>query len=143
MHPKFGPVFDEIRSKMPPAATLADLFEPGSLKEWVVRLVEKGGSAEEIRRNPAQWLEEAPDAQVRSTVTEALVAGHDGLADDEVRLILLRAMARCWARFSQQIKAALADAEAKKDAGLAQRLLQDYLDVQRKMKEFSRFYDEA
>jgi hypothetical protein len=48
-------------------------------------------------------------------------------------------LGRTWARFSQQIKTALADAEAKKDAGLRAELMKEFLDVQRKMKEFSSF----
>ena len=63
--------------------------------------------------------------------------------EEEFRGALERGVARAWARFSHKIKAALADAEAKKDAGLQSQLMKEYLDVQRKMKELNKFYDEA
>ena len=64
-------------------------------------------------------------------------------AEADVRFALDRSIGRVWARFSQQIKAALAEAEAKKDAGLQSKLMKEYLDVQRKMKEFNSLYDEG
>lgn len=54
-----------------------------------------------------------------------------------------RRVGQVWARFSQHLKQALVAAEAKKDAELQAQLLKDYLDVQRRMKEFSPSYDEA
>jgi DNA primase len=51
-------------------------------------------------------------------------------------------VARAWARFSQQVAQALNQAEASKDSALQAKLMQDYLDVQRRMKEFTGFYDE-
>ena len=97
--------------------------------------------------------DEDVDLQVRSILTEAWIsgptkahsteAGGDGDPESELRGALNRGNARLWARFSQRIKLALQDAEAKKDAGLHARLSKEYLDVQRKMKEFISFYDEA
>jgi hypothetical protein len=71
------------------------------------------------------------------------VGGETPFAVRDFQVALDRAIARLWARFSQRIKTALAEAEAKKDAGLHSKLMKEYLDVQRKMKEFNSFYDEA
>jgi hypothetical protein len=46
-------------------------------------------------------------------------------------------------RISQRITKALALAEANKDAELEAKLKKEYLDCQRRIKEFSTFYDEA
>ena len=83
------------------------------------------------------------DPQVRSTLTEAWVGGESPFDVRDFQVALDRALSKLWARFSQRIKTALAEAEAKKDAGLHSKLMKEYLDVQRKMKEFNSFYDEA
>lgn len=62
---------------------------------------------------------------------------------EEIKTASLKLLAGAWARFSHGLRLALADAEAKQDKGLHDNLLQQYLDVQRKMKEFNSFYDEA
>jgi hypothetical protein len=82
------------------------------------------------------------DSQVRSILMEASVSG-EKISEDDVKGAIHRGIRRLWARFSQLIKAAMQDAEAKKDAGLHAQLSKEYLDVERKMKEFISFYDEA
>ena len=81
--------------------------------------------------------------KLRSLVTEAMVQPEPRFNQEELKTALDRAVGRLWARFSQQIKAAIGRAEANKNAELQATLMKEYLDVQRKMKEFSSFYDEA
>jgi hypothetical protein len=88
-------------------------------------------------------LNEDLDPQVRSTLTEAWVSQDPLFEKDDFKMSLDKAIGRLWARFSHRIKAALTDAEAKQDAGLHAELMKEYLDVQRKIKEFISFYDEA
>lgn len=45
-----------------------------------------------------------------------------------------------WARFSQELKGRLRDAELKKDEDLRARLAQEFLDVKRRMKGFEAFF---
>ena len=90
------------------------------------------------------------DAQVRSILMEASVNAPPAaepkegeFSTQDVKGAIHRGIRRLWARFSQLIKVAMQDAEAKKDAGLHAQLSKEYLDVERKMKEFISFYDEA
>jgi hypothetical protein len=55
---------------------------------------------------------------------------------------LAKNRSRLWARFSQRIKRMLTEAEFNKDIRLQDQLMKDYLDVQRKMKDFSSLYDQ-
>ena len=48
-----------------------------------------------------------------------------------------------WARFSHQVRVELDRAESAKDAESQAKWMKEYLDVQRKMKEFGKLYDEA
>jgi len=133
----------EARQNLPEKMTLEDFFDHPGARQWVRQLATEAGLLERLRAAPETVLERIEDTQVRSTVTEALVSSDPTFSAEEFKVALMRSMSRCWARFSQQIKNALAHAEAKKDAGLHDQLLKEYLDVQRKMKEFSCFYDEA
>ncbi len=128
---------------MPPNWDLADLFDHLPAREFIRSLLKDPSGLERLREAPEAAIPGDLDTQVRSTLTEALVSEKLPFQIDEFRLSTERGQARSWARFSQLIKVALEDAEAKKDAQLQAKLMQEYLDVQRKMKEFTSFYDEA
>jgi hypothetical protein len=148
---EMGRVLHEVRGKLPEAFKFEDLFEYPPAQAWVRDLLSRPGALESFRDSPD--LGEL-DPQLKTVLTEALVnAGEvskltldkDGQGGPipELRAAATSAIGRAWARFSQHIKSALADAEAKKDAELHQRLMKEYLDVQRKMKDFTNLYDKA
>jgi hypothetical protein len=81
-------------------------------------------------------------------LTEAALEGdRNPLSPEDFRIAIEKGLARIWARFSQKLRAKLAhleaSSEASQDAGLHSDLMKEYLDVQRKIKEFNRFYDEV
>ena len=146
----FAGILSQARQEMPAGLTLADFFDYQPARQWVSRLSNEPGFLERLRNAPASLIEPDLDRQVLSTLTEAWVTrqgqgdAQEGVpSTEEFRLTVRRSLARIWARFSHGVKLALADAEAKNDAGLAAKLMKDYLDGQRKLKEFSNFYDEA
>jgi DNA primase len=147
--------------KLPKTMTLADGFEHPWVADWLGRCLGEGLSGpwktpdfaplmiwEQVSQeldlesqNPRQV------AQVRSILTEAAVQGDQQTEStpegNDLDGALARIVARVWARFSQRVKMSLEEAEAKKDANLHAHWMQEYLDVQRRLKEFNRFYDEA
>jgi hypothetical protein len=148
---RFSALLAEASLKLPPQTGLFDLFTYEPARIWVRKLLEPSRSIEELiknfRESPELSLSGEIDAQVRSTIMEAVMAadanGSVKAGEDEIKMAIDRAVARSWARFSHQLRQALEDAEAKKDAQLRDRLLQEYLDVPLKIKEFNSFYDEA
>jgi hypothetical protein len=128
---------------LPLNSTVADLFDYLPAREFVAALFSEPERMERFRKVPESVLDEELDPQVRSTLTEAWVSRDSLFERDDFKMSLDKAIGRLWARFSQRIKAALTDAEAKQDAGLHAELMKEYLDVQRKIKEFISFYDEA
>lgn len=148
---------EKIVGHFEPEVTLSDLFEHPGAREFVYRLTipdttaEKGGAApgrpRDLSGRVSRLLDERDwDSQVRTTLTEAMFAdrGAEGQSQvEDYKAATERSVQRALARFSQRIKQALSEAEAKKDAELQDKLMKEYLDVQRKMKEFSSFYDEA
>lgn len=145
---EFAAVWEAARARMPVGVALSDLFEHPSAKSFtdsrpgsddrnrplseVFRM--SGGEAAALN-----WSE--TDAQVRSIIAEAGVGKDLEFGKAELEHVLEHALGRVWARFSQQLRAALTEAEARNDSDSHARLLQEYLDVQRKMKEFKYFYD--
>ncbi|OFZ20843.1 MAG: DNA primase [Bdellovibrionales bacterium GWB1_55_8] len=159
---EYGRLFTEAGSNLPPGTALADLFEYLPAKGFLLQLYRDTALQPGYTAALPALLQQAQDPQLRSILTEALVhssagdlppgepskqVGEEGLpgnpAEHDFRTALDRAVERAWARFSQQIKAQIAEAEASKDAELQAKLMKEYLDVQRKMKEFSSFYEEA
>jgi DNA primase len=140
---EFASLFAEARAALPPELTAAELFDYPPAREWVARLVLEPGYFERFRASPGEVLSPEMDSQLRVVLTEACMAKTAPLESSEVRHALGRAVLRSLERFSQSIQAAIAEAEAKKDAGLEAKCKQEYLDVQRRIKEFSSFYDEA
>ncbi len=132
-----------IREQLPPRMTISDLFDYPSVRAFVAPLADEAGEWQAFRADPESFFGEAIEPQVRSIVMEALLAQELPIAEGDYRRACEVGLARSWARFSQQIKTAMADAEAKQDAGLHSKLMKEYLDVQRRMKEFSVSYDEA
>lgn len=133
----------QIGGDLPPGWTHAELFDSAAARALVADLIGKFGDISKIGPLSSEYLEPSLEYQVRSTIVEALMASEAPVGSEDLRRAIELSVARCWARFSQSIKDQIAAAEAKQDAELHQKLLKEYLDVQRKMKEFSTFYDEA
>jgi hypothetical protein len=140
---RFGAVLDEASRNLPPQMGLGDLFEHEAARAFVSGLTEQADGWRSLAKSPGRYLTSELDPQLCSVLAEALMPTDKAALDEmDVKVAVGQSLGRAWARFSQQIKAALSGAEANKDAGLHSKLLKDYLDVQRKMKEFSSLYDE-
>ena len=130
---------------LPPKMTISDLFRHPGAHQYVVNT---GGSwdpeQEEINKTKGggeSFLNEL-DPQTRSTITEAAMQASGSLNNlkvEDLSAAFFQVVSHIWARFSQSLKVAIADAEAKDDRQLHASLMKDYLDVQRKMKELKRF----
>lgn len=140
---EYSQILAEARGKLPPKRTLGDLLQYVPAIQFVGTLATEAGLFELLRKAPERVLERVEDVPLRSVLTETLVSTEPLFGLEDFRGAVMRALARNWARFSQEIKAAMVEAEARKDAVLQMELMKDYLDVQRKMKEFNNFYDEA
>lgn len=138
-----------VRDKLPPGKTLTDLFDSPAARELLERLAHEAGFLERFRQAPAQVLESIDDRQVRSILTEIWTrpsearAEEFGLETEGLALAIVQRLKAIWARFSHVVLTELRRAEAAKDAESHDKWLKEYLDVQRKMKEFVSFYDEA
>ncbi len=125
-------IFLEAQDRLPPGLDLASLLEYPPASEW---LRKHGADLKNL-----DWSES--DDQIRSVMTGVMVSEGASIQLEQFKEVVFKSLAKKWARFSQQIKRQIDQSEAKNDAGLQAKLMKDYLDVQRKMKEFNSFYDE-
>jgi len=87
------------------------------------------------------YLSQNPDSPLSSLLARAEIEGLGRFMPQEVEFAFASLILKAWVRFSHKISKDLALAESRKDAVLQDKLLKDYLDVQRKIKELSRLYD--
>lgn len=141
----------ETMEKLPAENEKMDLFEYPPLREFVSKWLKDPSLSSRIREVPDVFFGPDSDPQIGSIISETLMVTQtlDPIYDNRlppleaVRVSCNRRVFKLWARISQSIKGRLGDAEAQKNENLQSQLMQEYLDVQRKMKELSHFYDEG
>jgi DNA primase len=138
-----GQILDSSGGGLPPGRDLSDLFEYPPARDWLKAALDRAGGPGALKFEPEMAADLSLDPRLREVMIEAFMGEAKPPKRSLFQAALDRLVQKSWARFSQQIKRELAAAEANQDAGLREKLLKDYLDVQRKMKEFTSFYDEA
>ncbi len=140
---EFSDLLAKSRAQMPPGMGLWELFEHPSARQWVEQLASDPANLARLREAPETLISGIDSRQVLTTITEALVAAEPLHTEEEFQRALQNQLRRAWVRFSQHIKKALAAAEASEDAELQAKLMKEIIDVQRKIQEFTSFYEEA
>ncbi len=133
--------FAEARERLPLSVHLEELFEAPSARQWIrsfLKFFENGEGLEDFLIHL-----EGLDEVLKSVVTGAALQPFTEKEKEVFQGALSKAISQVWARFSQQIKREISTATLGKDKDLQAKLMKEYLDVQRKMKDFSSFYDEA
>jgi hypothetical protein len=131
-----------LAEHLPKGKSLPDLLDSPVAGEFVKEILGAPGGPKALLETPGGLLGAELDPEIRSILTESLLSEQKMDLEDFQRMLMNR-VAKSWARFSQRIKGAISEAESKKNTELQDQLMKEYLDVQRKMKEFSSFYDEA
>jgi len=124
-----------------------DLFESKLLKELTRHVKKTGfGSGQATARLEAAlgWTSEFAELsgvpELANLIREYSIDEDVVLTKDQAKKYLGRALGEYWARFSQKVRAELANAEFGQDQAIQDALMRDYLDVQRRMKECKDFY---
>jgi hypothetical protein len=143
-------MMQEAVAYLPGGLPLSELADHPATRELIDAVVERGVATENlINPDTSVGLPSsiALEPRIRNLISEALVGddekGRAPFTEGEFRIAVQRGLRDVWARFSQELESRLRDAELKKDANLQAQLSQEFLDVQRRMKEFATFYDEV
>ncbi|MEK6705528.1 MAG: DNA primase [Bdellovibrionota bacterium] len=142
-----GEYWDILRKfsvNLPPNLTPGDLFYyPPAAKFVRTLLIDFSKRCHEDVLHTI--FAECVDQQIGAIIAKASLEPKEKMFSDvmivEFKTALETGQARAWVRFSHQIKADITKAEANKDAQLEVSLKKEYLDVQRKIKEFNSSYD--
>jgi DNA primase len=143
-------LMSEGSARFPADPALTDLFRHPVYRKLTAEILrqekEGGGQTLTPQRISELFPEDETPAEVRSIIAEALLSPPSTLAPDMLKMQLRKALKEVWARFSHEkaarMRRSLAEAEARKDLNLQGELMKEYLDLQRKMKEFNSFYDQ-
>ncbi len=129
----YSTIIAETEAKLPPSVELEDLFEFAPAAHWV--------RDHKYKQNSGQFLDLEINSEIKSTLAELLLQPTPKANLNEIKIAFDRALIHVWARFSHGLETKLKEAEQNKDSELQEKILKEYLDVQRKMKEFKNFYD--
>ncbi len=135
----------EVKGDLPPHLVLSDLVEYAPARNFVAFLFSQPEGSQvfdQLRTQPKIFLGPELDHQVRSMMIEALLSVGPAVDLDTFKGALMKSLGRTWKRFSHRIESAMKDPKIREDSGQHSQLLKEYLDVQRKIKEFTNFYDE-
>jgi regulator of protease activity HflC (stomatin/prohibitin superfamily) len=137
---KYGQLFVEAKSQMHEKDTLSDLFDDTELKSWVAALSQDPSGFSKLRHAPEALISDGVSQELRTVIMEGLLSEAVTGEEQQLMALLKRGIYRSWARFSHTLKSAMADADARQDMEKFRELSQQFLDLQRKLKDFEDSY---
>jgi DNA primase len=141
---EFKPTFIDVLQQLPKDSTLAVLFEDAEIQQWVASLGSAPAELETLELTPESVVDAPISQELRSLILEAMLAETQSVAAPQTKALLgsllNRGIHRSWAQFSQRIKQAMLDADQQQDMEKFRELSQQFLDLQRKLKDFEDSY---
>ena len=136
----YGASFLEARKQLPEKDTLSELFEDSEVQTWIVEMNEDPAGFSKLKLAPESLVKNSISQELRSVIMEGLLQETD--PQDEIRLkaLLKHGVFKAWARFSHKLKAQMAEADSRQDMEKFKELSEQFLDLQRKLKEFEDSY---
>lgn len=136
----FGAAFALAKQELHEKDTLCDLFDDTEVRGWVSRLGEDPSGFSMLRHAPETQIPSDVSQELRTVIMEGLL--QESIPGEGLQLqgLLKRAIYKGWARFSHKIKAQMAEADSRQDMEKFRELSQQFLDLQRKLKEFEDSY---
>ncbi len=137
---KFGKFFLMARQELHEKNTLPDLFDDTEVRQWVKGLSEDPAGIPRLAHAPESVIQGEVSQELRSVIMEGLL--QEPVAGEEQVLsgLLKRAVFKAWVRFSHELKAEMVAADSRQDIEKFRELSEQFLDLQRKLKEFEDSY---
>ncbi len=136
----FGSQFMEARKQLPEKDTLCDFFDDTEVQNWVRSVSEDPSGFQRLQHAPESFLKLAVSQELQSVIMEGLLQESVPGEGPQLNALLKRAVYKAWARFSHKLKAEMARADASQDMEKFKELSQQFLDLQRKLKDFEDSY---
>lgn len=137
---EFGSYFVEARKQLTEKDTLSVMFEDNEIQEWVRHMSEDPSGFSLLRQAPEVLVNAPISQELRSVIMEGLLQEVVPGDADQLKMMLNKALHKSWARFSQQLKQQMSTIDPSQDVEKFKELSQQFLDLQRKLKEFEDSY---
>ena len=137
---KFGPLFLEAKKQIPEKDSLSAFFDDTELKAWVQGLASDPAGFSKLKLAPEVLLGESISQELQSVIMEGLLQEDAPGGDVQLEVLLKKGIHKIWVRFSHELKHLMAAADASQDMEKFKELSQQFLDLQRKLKEFEGSY---
>jgi DNA primase len=142
----FGAIFSEFQKDLPVKDSWSVWFDDTEIAAWLAPWKQEPSGWAQLRTSPEAALGPTISQELRSVIMEGLLSEVTPKDVEDLRQLLKQGTRRAWARFSQQqardLKAQMADADARQDTERFKELSQQFLDLQRKLKELDESYVE-
>ncbi len=137
---KFGPLFLEAKKQIPEKDSLSAFFDDTELRAWAQRVVQNPEDFSKLKLSPESLLGESISQELQSVIMESIL--QEQAPGDEIHLevLLKKGIHKIWVRFSHELKHQMAAADVSQDMEKFKELSQQFLDLQRKLKEFEGSY---
>jgi len=136
----FGPQFLEARKQLHEKDTVSDLFDDTEVQNWVRSITEDPSGLSRLQHAPESVLSGAVSQELQSVIMEGLLQESVPGEMNQLHAILKRAIYKAWARFSHKLKAQMSQLDPSQDMEKFRELSEQFLDLQRKLKEFEDSY---
>jgi len=136
----FGAQFLEARKLLPEKDTLSQLFEDTEVIAWVQELGRDPVGFSKLKLAPETVVGAPISQELRSLIIEGLLENRSDADRIQLDSMLKRAIHKAWARFSHVLSKQMAQADLAQDAEKLKELSEQFLDLQRKLKEFEDSY---
>ncbi len=136
----FGSLFVEARKQLPEKDTLSVMFDDTEVQAWVQKMSEDPNGFTLLKLAPENLVNEAISQELRSVIMEGLLQESVPGEEESLKTLLKRGIHKSWARYSQRLKAQMAIADASQDMEKFKELSEQFLDLQRKLKDFEDSY---
>ncbi len=137
---EFGSYFLEARRQMHEKDSLPELFDDTEVQNWVRMILEDPAGLERLKEAPESWVQGRVSLELQSVIMEGLLQERIQGDEAQLRALLRRGVYKSWARFSHRIREEMVRVEQAQDMEKFKELSQQFLDLQRKLKEFEESY---
>lgn len=136
----FGSYFLEARRQMHEKDSLPELFDDTEVRTWVRSVLEDPAGWERLKQAPETCVQGNVSQELQSVIMEGLLQERIAGEESQLLALLRRGVYKSWARFSHRIREEMLHAEKAQDIEKFNELSQQFLDLQRKLKEFEESY---
>lgn len=136
----FGAQFLEARKQLAEKDTLSGLFEDREVIGWIDELGKDPSGFSKLKLVPEAVMTAVISQELRSVILEGLLDTRGPEDQPHLDSLLKRAVHKSWARFSHELSRQMAIADSAQDTERLKELSEQFLDLQRKLKEFEDSY---